>query len=516
MAELFVAKGLRIERSQTHKKCRVKSAIQHTIFLFLTLSFAIASAVLGADKVQHYYTVTTDETLDVLDVNACFEGNPPAKLVAESLDAVVALRGVWNVQTGEEIRPSGFIPMDGISPGGCVRFVVDISRGVQRHDMTGLKVLRIGKDVVVANGLWLWRPESIRATEEIHVRFELPQDITISTPWHREGSERNHFVLANTPYDWLSSIMLGRFPEQVTVAGNTHFYVSVLDGRPPVDREFLLEWISKEAAMVQSVIGEFAYPHVQVMMVPNTRSPGKPQPAPEAYVTRGGGPALRLMINQRRPQEEFIADWTATHELSHLFLPFINPDDAWLYEGVASYYQNVIRARFGLMSQEEAWENMALGFRRGFLQAKGQEISLREATQLMYMGDPHERVYWTGAAMMLHADIDLRKNTANEWSLDRVLREFNQCCNSDSRGWSAAEVLQTFDKISQTTIFSSLMSRYVDSTEFPDVLPLYEELGLQYIDRKVTLDNKAPLSDLRDRIMAGDKEVQHEAKLFRD
>ncbi|MEK9876937.1 MAG: hypothetical protein VW684_09780, partial [Betaproteobacteria bacterium] len=162
------------------------------------------------------------------------------------------------------------------------------------------------------------------------------------------------------------------------------------------------------------------------------------------------------------------------------------------------------------------WENMALGFRRGFLQAKGQEISLREATQLMYMGDPHERVYWTGAAMMLHADIDLRKNTANEWSLDRVLREFNQCCNSDLRGWSATEVLQTFDKISQTTIFSSLMNRYVDSTEFPDVLPLYEELGLQYIDRKVTLDNRAPLSDLRDRIMAGDKEVQHEAKLFRD
>ena len=513
MAELFVAKGLRIKRSQTHKKCRVKSVIQNTIFLFFTLSFAIASAVLGADKVQHYYTVTTDEELGVLDVNACFEGSPPPKLVAESLDAVVALKGVWNVQTEEEIRPSGFIPMDGVAPGGCIRFLVDISRGVQRHDMTGLKVHRIGKDVAVASGLWLWRPESIRANEEIHVRFELPQDITISTPWHREGSERGHFVLANTPYDWPSWIMLGRFPDQVALAGNTHFYVAVLDGRPPVDREFLLEWISKEAGMVQSVIGKFAYPHVQITMVPNARAR---TPAPQAYVTRGGGPAVHLMINQRRPQEEFTADWTATHELSHLFLPFINPDDAWLYEGVASYYQNVIRARFGLMSQEEAWENMALGFRRGFLQAKGQEISLREATQLMYMGDPHERVYWTGAAMMLHADIDLRKNTANEWSLDRVLREFNQCCNSDLRGWSATEVLQTFDKISQTTIFSSLMNRYVDSTEFPDVLPLYEELGLQYIDRKVTLDNRSPLSDLRDRIMAGDKEVQHEAKLFRD
>lgn len=101
MAELFVAKGLRIERSQTHKKCPVKSVIQNTIFLFFTLSFAIASAVLGADKVQHYYAVTTDEELGVLDVNACFEGSPPPKLVAESLDAVVALRGVWNVQTGE-------------------------------------------------------------------------------------------------------------------------------------------------------------------------------------------------------------------------------------------------------------------------------------------------------------------------------------------------------------------------------------------------------------------------------
>ena len=116
--------------------------IAHRLPFILLLS--LVSSVCAEGSVRHIYSVTSDDTLSVLDVNACFEGNPPAKLVAESLDAVVASKGVWNVQTGEEITPSGFIPMDGIASGGCVRFVVDIS--VFALDVVregGLQLLRI-------------------------------------------------------------------------------------------------------------------------------------------------------------------------------------------------------------------------------------------------------------------------------------------------------------------------------------------------------------------------------------
>lgn len=52
----------------------------------------------------------------------------------------------------------------------------------------------------------------------------------------------------------------------------------------------------------------------------------------------------------RATTSELSRDWTATHELSHMLLPYVASRDRWLSESLASYYQNVLRARDGRLA----------------------------------------------------------------------------------------------------------------------------------------------------------------------
>jgi hypothetical protein len=65
--------------------------------------------------------------------------------------------------------------------------------------------------------------------------------------------------------------------------------------------------------------------------------------------------AVLLYVRKGASLEELRADWTAAHELSHLFHPYLGDDGRWLAEGLASYYQNVLRARSGLLEEADAW-----------------------------------------------------------------------------------------------------------------------------------------------------------------
>ena len=122
---------------------------------------------------NYHYQVSTDVDLKKLYVNLCFEGAAPKELVAESLDASVALVGAW-YESGEEIKLSGVIPIDQVLTNACLNYQVDISRGIQRHDMTGPKVYRSAGATGVSNGLWFWRPEVFGKNRRVLVEFDLP------------------------------------------------------------------------------------------------------------------------------------------------------------------------------------------------------------------------------------------------------------------------------------------------------------------------------------------------------
>ena len=446
----------------------------------------------------HRFTASINPELTQIDVKACFDGAPPETLVAESLDATVALIGVRNDATGEEIVPGGFIPLKSVADNGCVTYQVDVSHPIKRHDRTGGKVQRVGTDVAVSVGLWLWRPA--RPDAEVELAFDLPDGVAVSAPWFPlDGADRPTFRLGNTPYDWPAWTAFGRFTESNLEVAGSQLHIAILDGSPPVDVEKITGWIADAAAMVGGLYGRFPYPRAQVTVLPNARVR---EPTPWAFVARGGGPAVHFVINQRRPIDEFYGDWTAAHEFSHLFLPFVDSRDAWLSEGVASYYQNVLRARSGRMSAQQAWSELHAGFVRGRSEAK--DLTLAEATERMYHSRFFMRVYWSGAAIMLLADLRLRQVSDGSQSLDTALAALNACCSGLQREWRARELFARLDELTTTTVFTTLLDEYVDSERFPDLSQAYRELGLVPAGSEVSLVPDAPLAGLRDAIMSGE------------
>jgi predicted metalloprotease with PDZ domain len=225
------------------------------------------------------------------------------------------------------------------------------------------------------------------------------------------------------------------------------------------------------------------------------------EPTPWAYVLRGGQAAAHFFVNQRRPLREYVEDWTAPHELSHLLLPYVTSNDAWLSEGLATYYQNVSRVRSGAITPQDAWQRMHSGFRRGKDGTTG-KLTLKQATERMYRDGGYMRVYWSGAAILMMADVRLRQLTDNKQSLDTVLAKFGECCLDPDPEWTARRVFEKFDEIAGASVFVPLHDTHVTSTEFPDLSKTYDEIGLQGLGGKLEMKSSAPSMAIRDAIMA--------------
>lgn len=485
----------------------VPAGLRRIIVRVAGAMFLLTAGAAAAERV-HKYTVAIDPELTELGVRACFSGAAPATLSAESLDAPLALIDFHVEGSRKSIEPSGSISLKSVPDNGCVVYRVDVSRPIRQHDRTGDKIHRVGKDLLTSVGIWLWRPEKLEADEDLELTFVLPDGIAVSAPWKpvAQSGKRAVFRTGRSPYDWPASVAFGRFREREIRVGGARLRLAVLDGTPAADIEQMQAWIRDSAQMVAELYGRFPQSQAQILIAPGARGN---EPTPWAYVVRGGSPAAHFFVNQRRPIKEFFEDWTAVHELSHLLLPYVISDDIWLSEGVATYYQNVLRARSGRMSAIEAWQRLHAGFARGMESAQG--LTLAQATESMYRDVTYMRVYWEGAAMLLIADVRLRQMTAGKQSLDTALAALNDCCAMTDRAWSAREVFDKLDEVTGTNIFSEIYDRHVASRNFPDLSPTYRALGITTNAGAVDFSSEGREKQLRGAIMdAGALTVREE------
>ncbi|MCW5623096.1 MAG: hypothetical protein KIT73_00025 [Burkholderiales bacterium] len=464
---------------------------------------ALLSAPLPAFAAErvHRYEVTVAPDLTTLQVRACFEGALPGRLIAPASTAVAAFRAGWIESGHTPLHPDG--PVLRLPAGmadACVRYDVELIEDAAPAMFSGAVTRRVGPDLRTEVGLWLWRPVASGDAAPIDITFRLPPGIAVSAPWppRAAASGPPTYRIGPDAAQRPASVAFGGFEEiAVTVPGAT-LRVAVLGGLEPRKRDDLIRWVDDAARSVAAVYGRFPVQDVQVLVLPGA---GGTEPTPNAYVLRGGAGAVHFSVNARRPLREFVDDWTAAHELSHLFLPFVVSGDAWLYEGVATYYQHLSRARSGAVSPEETWRRMHAAFLRGGDIAANSRTTLTQASRRM-VRDGYMRVYNAGAAILLLGDVALRERTAGAQSLDTVLERFGACCLDPEPEWTARQVLERFDAISGTDVFVTLYDRHVDATGFPDLGALYARLGIETLGAKVVLNDHAPLRDIRYAILA--------------
>ena len=447
------------------------------------------------------YTVATDQRLEHLDVKACFD-RLPRRLTARNEGAARLLHDVrlHSQQDVIEVSSEGLdllLPLS--ETPGCVHYRVDLSTIGHQQWRSGN--WRTRDAIILDPGWWLWLAEDIPEDQPWRLDFELPPGYDVSTPWKRIRRDRDtvtYEVRERMP-ERDARMAIGRFSvESIDLAGG-RIRSALLPGQPDPDTAAMRRWVTSNARALVTTYGSLPVADLQLLVVPIGRGG---EPVPWGEVQRGGGDAVHLYIDQRRSERAFMDDWVLVHELSHLLHPVIISEDRWLSEGIASYYQNVLRARAGMKSAESAWNKLHAGFERG-IQGTPRGRSLAEVSETMMQDRSFMRVYWSGAALALLADVELRQRSGGAQSLDTALAALRDCCLPADRSWTAHELMHRLDRLTGTEVFMGLYRTHVDSDEFPDLTGVYAELGLKPISAtRLRLDPTAPGATICASIMA--------------
>ena len=463
--------------------------------LVLLILLAIAPAASGNDVLR--YRVSVPESLDQLSVEVCQGSRVIEEFSSHSAEArqylFVPDRGVTRplVELSHgRIRYKGGAEQ-------CFDYAVDLA-AARGADTSRLVRAQYGA-ILMRSGLWLWRPTSQPAETSIRVAFDLPEGHDVSAPWQRvDGSDGDPvYTISGSPPDWPDLVAVGRFRTDMIPVAGARLRVTVLGSEPAVSEPDISSWIREAADAITTLYGRFPVPSPQILVVP--QGPAG-EAVPWAQVLRGGGAAAHFFVDQTRPLDEFREDWTAAHELSHMLLPYILRDDSWLSEGFASYYQNVLRARAGMLPRETAWQKLYDGFQRGREGTRG--ATLVEASRDMRKRGSYMRVYWSGATNALIADVELRRRSQGQQSLDAALGALAECCLPSDRAWTGSELFGLLDELTAQTVFMELYEQHAESRRFPDLGPTSKRLGIDYQSGRVRLSDGPEAYRLRDAIMS--------------
>lgn len=474
-----------------------------TLRLIFMLAVLVATVpARAADTLR--YGVVVPAGLDRLDVDVCMDGWTPGRLTTRTAGAA---RFLIEPQPANG-SPDVFV-RDGeirlrADAGDCFRYGVDLAAALAEEG--GRLIVAQGDDRLLGSGLWLWRPESLPQDVDVHVSFRLPAGYRVSVPWQQAGDDGigPTYRLGRTPTSWRDLMAIGRFEVQEVAVPGARIRVSVLDGDPAAAAGEMGRWIGEAAIAVTTLYGSFPLASPQVLVIPRGQAG---EAVPWAQVLRGGGVAAHFFIDASRPLSEFRDDWTAAHELSHMLLPYIYRDDAWLSEGFASYYQNVLRARADMLEPERAWDKLYKGFQRGRDGTRGK--TLAEASRSMGRDRAFMRVYWSGAAIALSADVELRRRTGGEQSLDTAMAALRDCCLPSERAWTGREVFDRLDRLTGDTVFRELYETHVPDRRFPDLDEVSASLGIVESGDRLRFRSAAPAQALRDAIMSPPARFSH-------
>lgn len=450
------------------------------------------------------YRVTAPAGLDRLDVTVCLGTWAPRRLKTRTPEADRFLVWPGPADGSPDVRVrDGEIRLRA-NAGDCFRYGVDLAAALEEE--SGKMIVAQGDDRLLGSGLWLWRPEHIPPDADIEVSFRLPAGYRVSVPWEPAGDDNAGptFRLGQTPASWRDLMAIGRFDVQEVAVPGARLRVSVLDGDPAATAADMKRWIGEAADAVATLYGSFPLASPQILVVPRGEAG---EAVPWAQVLRGGGAAAHFFVDASRPLSEFRDDWTAAHELSHMLLPYINRDDAWLSEGFASYYQNVLRARAGMLDPEQAWDKLYKGFQRGRDGTRGK--TLAEASRSMGRDRAFMRVYWSGAAIALAADVELRHRSGGAQSLDTAMAALRDCCLPSDRAWTGKEVFDRLDRLTGDTVFRELYEAHVPDRRFPDVGEVSASLGIVERGDRLRFRPAPEAEALRDAIMSPPSRLSH-------
>ena len=188
-------------------------------------------------------------------------------------------------------------------------------------------------------------------------------------------------------------------------------------------------------------------------------------PIPRAHTDKSTGREVHFRVDMGHSLESFNKDWTASHELAHLMFPYLGENDRWFSEGLASYLQYQIMYANKAMSWAQVINKLQEHFKKTKEAKHYDNVSIVNISKDARSVDNYLRLYWGGAAYFLIADKKLLEEKGMR--LNDVIREYLKCCTQEKNA-SAISMIQTFDRISLTNVFTEVYKETVFQTGFPN------------------------------------------------
>lgn len=364
-----------------------------------------------------------------------------------------------------------------------------VARDAQSFDVA----LRSGDTVVATTSTWLLRPEPHAGSTAVSVQVTpMPGQQFVSGLTERGGAY--HLSVQEIPvatYSLFGHVQTrdldvgraqhGEAPAQVRLA--------VADG-PAAPVPVLERWVGDSAREVAKFWDGFPTNQALVAIVPVARRRG----VVFGKVLPESSPGIVILLGEHTERDALYQDWVLIHELFHLGFPSFQGEAKWLDEGLATYYEPLIRARAGWKSEEDVWSEFVHAMPQG-LDALA-EGGLENATE-------YRQIYWGGAIVSLLADVAARTRSNGRLGLEDGLRRVLQRGGNASEVWSLARVTEVVDAAFDVPVLAPLVDAHAQRGTPVDLGALWKRLGVIPTTRGVRLTNHAPLATVRHAIVFG-------------
>ncbi|HEY6877249.1 MAG TPA: hypothetical protein VI299_04480 [Polyangiales bacterium] len=452
----------------------------------LLLSCARPAAKHHADTpaTSWHYRVRVDPGLNKLTAEVCFRGAVPGELRAGKDEAASRLLYARWLGPGARKRLQvvhGRIQMPSNERDGCLEYGVGLGEG----GSLDVAVRRIGRDVLASPNAWLWRPERRAIDARATMELALPEGIAALLPWPLVGEHR---ALDAEAFRFDSYAAFGRFTPMRTQQDGVELEAAILDGTLALDGDAVGRYLRSAMRVATLSDGNFPRARMAVIVVPSAAAS---EPVQFGMVARGGSASVLLVMSANADERALLHDWVLPHELSHLLLPYVERDHSWLSEGFATYYQELLLARAGLIPGDEALRRIVRSLRE--VGARAGQTPLAEECARLELTRDYRKVYWGGAAYWLIVDVALRKRGLE---LDRLLARLRNDPNARAL-WTARELVARLDALSGSDLFERTFDEAAQRA-FP---PFEQALGELGVGREDQLDDDPAHVALRAQVL---------------
>lgn len=235
-----------------------------------------------------------------------------------------------------------------------------------------------------------------------------------------------------------------------------------------VEQHRLKIWIIRTVTVIEELVDSYPFDlHIHFR-----RLSGQSEPVPWANTRRGRLQGITFYVDPDYTLQSYLEDWTASHELSHLLLPYIGKRHSWFAEGFASYMQYQVMQQMGVLRQDQVTALYLSRITAAQAAYNQPFVTFDKASVKLLKQKQYSTFYWGGAVYFLRVDQRLREQDS---SLIEVVGRYLECCRrafSDVR-----ELVQQLDELTDGDIFQKELREIKTRKGFPPFADLFPRPG---------------------------------------